>query len=1413
MSGRSDYNIIKTLLCLIILSGLGGSAFPQDKQIGGIINVYRQVVSIGPGNDNVTLNKTDSIAAGDTVLLIQMKGAIVYEQETSFFGSYRESAGVPGLSEFLIVYSVNTVTKNVIFTNNIVNSYIAAGIVQLIRVPSYKSVNVNTDLTCQPWDSTYKTGGVLALIVERNLTLNANIDVTGKGFAGGTPYQGQGICIEINTLLYDKFGYPETYQNSGYKGESQAFKVFIDAANIIPNFPAYAKGKGNNFTGGGGGNGRYSGGGGGANYGIGGKGGREIGTCTPSPGDGGIGGRQVRYTDLDGRLFPGGGGGSSTYESLPTASPGSRGGGIIMILCDTLIGNGKTIKADGATPKTSASSNAGAGGGGGGGSIAIHQQGFSTHLSTSALTVSANGGKGGNSGTFGEGGGGGGGLIETNNTTIPSNVLITVAGGAVGTKSGGTTTGAPGTVGLSLTTFSPILTGFLFNSVRSSLTSNPIDSVCSNMLPPKIIGTNPVGGTAPYSYLWEKSYNKISWIPLVNDANPLNYTPVARETSTVYFRRTVTDSSIPSHLIDVSLPVMIFVQPSIKNNIVGNSDTLCVKGNPQLLQQLLPDLIVPSPNDLFYNWQDSSAIGSWGITRASSKNYQPPAGLVKTTWYRRTVTSGRCIDSTAKVIIAVLPAVSNNSILNTPPDICYGMTFTNISATIAPTLTGGDNIYKFKWLSNINGTGWGTAQGVNNTPGYNPVEQAQRIPWNEYYFRRVVYSGSQDVCRDTSSSVHVKDYPAIINNTISADQTIGYDSIPDPLIGLQPGNGDGTYLYLWLSRTRIIPWGTAAPVNNLKNYSPASLTDTTWYRRVVRSTVCTDTSNTLSVNVHKAIINNNVSFVSGSVEDTICYGSVPALLKGSVPSGGSRIPGINNPGDYSYKWYSSAIGVNTWNVLTGATGQDYQPIVLTQTTYFRREVGSPAATPLSVSRSNVIKITVLPLVTNTIAGSDSVCYNTQPAILQGIALSGGDNVYRYTWQDSANITGWTNVATTSTYQPPNLTGPSKYRRIVYSGSNNCCVSTSNTISIGIRQLPTGTITNTSDTTTCEGSKVGLKIHLTGKKKWDVTYRENSSIGPLVSIARSDTTLSVSPATGTIQSVFNYSLASVRDKYGCLATSLTGSRKLTVYKMPIANAGRDTAICGPTYELIATPSVGTGKWYFPAEVISSTANNPSVSITIDSTFTGKSVAYKFYWEEINWLCRNRDSVMVTFDRRVKSINAGPDTSLFSFDNIYHMVAENIQPWETGKWSVLGGTGDFNDNSNNLAVVMNLSQGINTFLWTVTNDKCKLDDKVLIDVHKEFIPRGFSPNNDAFNNTFIITGLDLTNQIAELKIVNGAGTEVFSTSNLQGQKWADWDGKNSKGFDLPEGTYYYLLKVTSKDNGRVFKRSGFIVLKRY
>ena len=396
----------------------------------------------------------------------------------------------------------------------------------------------------------------------------------------------------------------------------------------------------------------------------------------------------------------------------------------------------------------------------------------------------------------------------------------------------------------------------------------------------------------------------------------------------------------------------------------------------------------------------------------------------------------------------------------------------------------------------------------------------------------------------------------------------------------------------------------------------------------------------------------------------------------------------------------------------------------------------------------------------------------------------------------------------------------KYRRTVKSGISDCCTLTSAVFSLSIDALPTGTITSTIDTIICEGSKVSLRIHLTGATPWQLIFKENSTQIPKPGIAGTDPTILFTPVTATAQTIFNYSLFEVKDQNNCIATSITGTRKADVYKIPNANAGPDADTCGTKFKLKAIPSVGTGTWYFPAIDLLPSPNSASVIVTLDSTLSsyssaGGSIAHKYVWEEVNWQCKSKDSVNVTFDKRINSINAGKDTALFSFDNIFHMSAHKPNNWEAGKWTLVSGTGDFTDDADTATLVQNLSAH-NSFLWTVTNGSCKNADPVNVDVFPIEFTKGFSPNGDGVNDIFIIKGLDLSHQIAELKIINSAGAEVYSTSG-DSNTWKDWDGKNSDGVDLPEGTYYYLLKITSdpsKDgNGLVKKWSGYIILKRY
>jgi len=1400
------------ILSLLLIPVLDNPLFSQTK-ISGIINQYGRVSSMG--DDFVIISdesQFDQFSKGDTVLLMQMKGARIYASELPSYGTAYASYGLPGKHEFLVIQSVDDGLNKIVFRNNIINYKgtikfdISSGI-QIIKVPSFNAAEVDGILTCHPWDSVSSTGGVLAVIVGRTLSLNADIDVTGKGFKGGAVTLGKGICDYVNAIKLDKFAYSATTDSSGFKGEGLAVRANLNGEPYPPIYPLFSKGKGANFTGGGGGNGKFSGGGGGSNYGSGGLGGREsLPLCSP-PITGGEGGKEIGLTGLNGGIFLGGGGGSSTYLAGGKPTPGGNGGGMIIILCDTLKGNNQSIISDGEHPGT-ADGDAGSGGGGGGGSVALYIQSYSSVLSTSALTISARGGQGGNHKlNSGNGGGGGGGLIATNTLPIPANVIKTVAGGDSGTRYQTTGLAEPGSNGSNKIDFIPLLNGFLFNSIRSSVTGDQIDSICSNVIPRPITGTTPVGGSGTYEFIWQQSYNSEGPFSIIPGAASRDYVPANPETKTFWVRRIIKDQI--SLLTDTSKTVKIIVQPAITGNLVGKDTTICFNQDPLDLKPL--NAGPANGNGIYqYQWKQNNNNTDWStavnaIGPASGFAFFDPLPLSSTTYYKRIVTSGRCIDTSSVVVVTVLPSVTGNAIARTDSIICQGMPFTNLGAT-APA--GGSGVFIYQWQDSLSGGTWKPALGVNNTSAHIP-DTSGFSSAEQKYFRRVILSGPNNVCKNTSSPILLTRYYKIKNNTISSDNTICSGTVPSPLNGTIPLNGSGLYTYLWQDSSAASAWTTRAPI--LSPYSPDALNDTTWYRRIVNSSECSDTSNIIVINVHEPVKDNIIGLLSGSGGDTtICSGSLPNRLIETLNPGG----GTNIPGDYAYQWLYSDNNTDFTEITVSGTGPDYQPSAALAAVFFRRRVISGKC----VSESNTITINVLPPITNNVITPQktAVCYNTIPGLIAGTPLTGGTGTTQtWLWQDSTSVKSWTEIAGSNvqSYTPTSaLTRKTWFRRIVKSGPSDCCSDTSAIAAIDINPLPTAAITVTSDTTMCNGSSVSLRIHLSGTPEWKVVYNENGSQITVNGIKSPDVLIKPVPSATSAMTVFNYSLASVEDKNGCYATSLAGTRKATVYRVPVANAGPDTEVCGPDTKLAAIPGDGIGTWYFPPQVVQSTPSAYNTAIKIDSSFTTPGVSYKFYWEEKNWLCTSKDSVMVTFYKRVNSINAGRDTSLMTFDYMIPLKASSPLSYEEGEWSVVSGAGDFDNINSNETNVRNISLGLNTYKWTVSNGECRLEDMVNINILSLVIPGGISPNGDNINDSLVINGLDLTNQAAELTIVNGAGTMVWSTSNKDGNRWMNWDGRSTSGAELPEGTYYYMLKVNSTKTGIVVPKSGFIILRR-
>ena len=586
------------------------------------------------------------------------------------------------------------------------------------------------------------TGGILVFFAGKELTINAPIDVSGKGFRGAARALGSWFCASLGGSHVYSF----SSDSSGFKGEG---------ISIQGNDALYARGKGPDFIGGGGGNGGFSGGGGGANYGSGGTGGYELSSCT-EPWFGGKGGYgtedyQSEHYGFRGGLYLGGGGGGSRY-STGIASDGGNGGGIAIIICDSIFaGTDNRIFADGMTPSVTASVYAGAGGGGAGGSIAIYTQGFSDD----GLYISAKGGNGGNhSGDAGEGGGGGGGYITTNDVPL-TNVTLDVSFG----KKGENTIfsqAEDGTIGVTVTDFKPLLYGFLFNTIWSTVTENDVDSICSNAVPKMMTGSKP-SGSGPFTYQWEYSPLDFSDTIAIAGATSLSYTPSAPLTDTIWIRRVVTDNGATPTVVDESRWIKMITQPKIENNTIAADTIICYGQTPGTPITSLASSPTFGNGIYTYGWIDSDNTATWvnaPIGGAVGESYIPPV-LYDTTYYKRIVKSGRCVDTSNYVKITVLPSISGNLTIRSDSIICEGSLFNELSASDP---IGGDGVtYSYLWQESLDNSSWSDAYGINTNQKYLPDTSRFAVEERIYYRRRVL-SGPHDVCLDYGSPILMTRY-------------------------------------------------------------------------------------------------------------------------------------------------------------------------------------------------------------------------------------------------------------------------------------------------------------------------------------------------------------------------------------------------------------------------------------------------------------------------------------------------------------------------------------------------------------------------------------------------------------------------------------------------------------------------------
>ncbi|MDJ1485392.1 Ig-like domain-containing protein [Cytophagaceae bacterium YF14B1] len=493
---------------------------------GLVVNKYtRLTANITAGANTATVNNiaTDlgGLQNGDLIMIIQMQGASITTTDDINYGSV-SAYNNAGKYEFKYVTGINSNTFRV--NSAFANSYTVAGHVQVVKVPQYSTLTVNSgaSMTAPAWDGA--TGGIVAIHAQTTITVNGTITVDAKGFRGGVFHNASDAVTNPPYTSYRS----TVNTNGGEKGEG----IAGNQNEYTALGGRYSRGAPAN--GGGGGNTHNAGGGGGANGGNvalwtgqgvmcntctgfaawaldpgytangntrttsqgGGRGGytrgiNDANATTTGPGNaawgdnkrnevGGLGGRPLTAAPGN-RIFLGGGGGAGDANSN-SGGNGGNGGGLIYLLANTVTGTG-SLSANGQNGSNTNNQNIdAASGGGAGGTIVIDA------TSITNVSLNARGGNGGSQVTpititgesEGPGGGGGGGFVAVPTgssptiDTSPGINGITASTALNEFPANGATSGNNG----SSTTFSPTTLAFV-----SSITDKPIITVSKRVEP------------------------------------------------------------------------------------------------------------------------------------------------------------------------------------------------------------------------------------------------------------------------------------------------------------------------------------------------------------------------------------------------------------------------------------------------------------------------------------------------------------------------------------------------------------------------------------------------------------------------------------------------------------------------------------------------------------------------------------------------------------------------------------------------------------------------------------------------------------------------------------------------------------------------------------------------------------------
>jgi len=489
------------------------------------------------------------------------------------------------------------------------------------------------------------------------------------------------------------------------------------------------------------------------------------------------------------------------------------------------------------------------------------------------------------------------------------------------------------------------------------------------------------------------------------------YTPsdADRNAGTVTLTLSIT-TSLPGDCATISDQVKITINPT--NTVTSASTKTICTGNSV---SYTPASTVAGST---FNWLvTSNSANASGFTTSGTGDIldvitNSSATASATVTYKITPRANDCDGAPFNLTVTVVPKPQITLTGPAGNAVCSG---SPASIQLSSNVTG----TQYTWTTSITGGVTGAAD--QTTPvAATGISQVlinnSATPATVTYTVTPVNANSADACEGTPQTITITVQPAVPAANAGTDVVLC--SQPNfQLQGNDPGaNFTGTWT-ITSGQTGITFSNANQFTTTVNGLQPGQVYTFRW--TITGAAQCTAQFDEVKVTNNLPIANNMAALTN----PTTCAGQ-NVTVTGSTPTGGS--------GAYTYVWESSANGT-TWTTLSNQTEKDLN-IVVTESTYFRRSVGSG---PCTDDKSNVVRAIVQPAISaNTIAaGPYNVCVNKSAGQITGSAPAGADGNYSYQWQSSTDGgTTWNNIngATQINYTTPVLIADIQYRRVVSS---------------------------------------------------------------------------------------------------------------------------------------------------------------------------------------------------------------------------------------------------------------------------------------------------------------------------------------------------------------------------------------------